>query len=639
MNASRATRRFMIRLWTICTLALAFPGLSPAVAGPPAPAAPQTGAYAVTDLGTLGGTYSIAYGVNNRGQVTGWSYTAGGASHAFLWQPGATAMTDLGLLGGTSSAAYAINQGGAIVGLSSEPFLLQSGGLRLLPDNTDVAADVSDGFQVVGKLTTVDGRPHAFRWQAGTLDDLGTLGGTTVDSSSAAAVNGHGAVVGLSSNVGAGIGGHATLWDGGILDLGTLAPDQYSKARAINDAGQVVGDSYNDAPAVFTTPFVWSAGGMTELPRPFAYPYGNALDINNFGQIVGDAGSSTYRTAVLWDGGSLIALQDLIPSGSGWQLDAAMSINDLGEIAGYGRIGGQTHAFLLTPAPLNGGSCPAARCLYGAVLDGDQAFDKHANLLANVRVELRQNGVTVAGPQATKGGAYRFTGLAAGTYQVRVTLIDAKYTPGIFELRHTDSATEAVWAEVTVTLAAGDDTRKDVVFTKGPQPAITGANLPGNQWDRLTAIANIYYRTRQYVDWLTGVLGASLRPPPARCRWRSTRSRRVPGAARVLRRQRGSRRSGLQSGVRTTEIYVGATFRTTGPVTARITTGRRTWTGTSSRTTCLPRTSARRTAWVSITTGTTTRTRVTRSTRAWRRSWARTSGPSRKAAMTASTIT
>jgi probable HAF family extracellular repeat protein len=39
---------------------------------------------AITDLGTLGGTQSAAYAVNNLGQVTGWAHTASEATDVFL---------------------------------------------------------------------------------------------------------------------------------------------------------------------------------------------------------------------------------------------------------------------------------------------------------------------------------------------------------------------------------------------------------------------------------------------------------------------------------------------------------------------------------------------------------------------------
>jgi probable HAF family extracellular repeat protein len=61
----------------------------------------------ITDLGTLGGDYSDAFGVNNDGtlvQVVGRSRTASGVVHAFLWTaPGP--MIDLGGLDGCTSYA------------------------------------------------------------------------------------------------------------------------------------------------------------------------------------------------------------------------------------------------------------------------------------------------------------------------------------------------------------------------------------------------------------------------------------------------------------------------------------------------------------------------------------------------------
>ena len=45
---------------------------------------PAAGQYSLTDLGTLGGGYSVAYDINSRGQVVGFN-GAGGGIHAFLW--------------------------------------------------------------------------------------------------------------------------------------------------------------------------------------------------------------------------------------------------------------------------------------------------------------------------------------------------------------------------------------------------------------------------------------------------------------------------------------------------------------------------------------------------------------------------
>jgi probable HAF family extracellular repeat protein len=76
-----------------------------------------------TDLGTLGGDFSTATGINPRGQAVGFSELregvgpGGGAiTHAFVWADGV--MTDLGALGsGASSYAFGINTAGQIVGV------------------------------------------------------------------------------------------------------------------------------------------------------------------------------------------------------------------------------------------------------------------------------------------------------------------------------------------------------------------------------------------------------------------------------------------------------------------------------------------------------------------------------------------
>jgi probable HAF family extracellular repeat protein len=42
-------------------------------------------------------------------------------------------------------------------------------------------------------------------------------------------------------------------------------------------------------------------------------------------------------------------LNKLIPAHSGWVLETAYSINDAGQIVGYGTLNKQQRAFLLTP--------------------------------------------------------------------------------------------------------------------------------------------------------------------------------------------------------------------------------------------------------------------------------------------------
>ena len=70
----------------------------------------------MTDLGTLGGSIDAAV-INNRGQAVGTSRLPDGQSRAFLWEDGT--LTDLGTLGGNYSSANSINDRGRIIGGSN----------------------------------------------------------------------------------------------------------------------------------------------------------------------------------------------------------------------------------------------------------------------------------------------------------------------------------------------------------------------------------------------------------------------------------------------------------------------------------------------------------------------------------------
>src|SRR5262249_26098410 len=130
-----------------------------------------------------------------------------------------------------------------------------------------------------------------------------TLGGT---NSYANSINAGGQVVG-SANTTGNTAQHAVLWDkrGAATDLGTIGGTN-SFANFINGRRQIVG--YADTV------------GDVDQPAVLCNTPSTPIDLNT-----------------------------QIPAGSGWVLMNALGINDKGKIVGIGTIGGEMHAFLLTP--------------------------------------------------------------------------------------------------------------------------------------------------------------------------------------------------------------------------------------------------------------------------------------------------
>ena len=70
--------------------------------------------------------YSYAYGINDAGQVVGYSHTAGGAQHAFITGPDGAGMMDLNSLvdvpaGVILISATGINNSGQVIAIGTIP--------------------------------------------------------------------------------------------------------------------------------------------------------------------------------------------------------------------------------------------------------------------------------------------------------------------------------------------------------------------------------------------------------------------------------------------------------------------------------------------------------------------------------------
>lgn len=345
--------------------------------------------YSITDLGTLGGTFSIAVGLNSQGVVAGFSNVSGDeptgnlTEHAFLWRSGAK--TNLGTLGGPQSVVgfnNPLNDSGAATGASNIstpdpnggdfcgigstliclPFVWKKGVINALPllgGNNGSAGAINNRGQIVGTAETAIPDPtcaftflrnEAVIWENSRVQELPPLPGDAVGN--AIANNDKGEVVGATGCVSGNV--HAVLWQNSTpIDLGNLGSESFNLAFAINNRGQIVGES--TLPENTSHAFLWQDGVMNDLGSLPGLPVSEANGINNHGQVVGfsfDANSDeSSGVAWLWQNGTMTDLNSLTPPGSPWFLLEALGINDHGQIAGkmFNLLTGDIHSFVATP--------------------------------------------------------------------------------------------------------------------------------------------------------------------------------------------------------------------------------------------------------------------------------------------------
>jgi probable HAF family extracellular repeat protein len=357
--------------------------------------------YSVKDLGTLSGTYSAAYGLNNAGQAGGVATVSNGNQHAFLWDRGQ--MSDLGTLGGSNSIAGGPNRWDELpieaetsttdplgenfcgfgTGLTCLGAIWKNRTMTPLPTlggNNAIAISLNDAGQVTGyaENSTHDPScpaPQVLDFEAviwgpdGRIQELRPLHGDTVGL--ALGINDLGQVVGASGSCAnsplfplAG-GPHAVLWSSGkATNLGNLGGTTVNTAASINDRGEVVGASElagdtdcNPFTLVGCTlhAFLWTEyTGMQDIGTlngdVQAFPAGMG-GINDNGQVVGaSCNISGSCRAFLWQDRVMLDLNTLIPADSTLYLLFATGINAAGEIAGFGVTNGsEVHAFVATP--------------------------------------------------------------------------------------------------------------------------------------------------------------------------------------------------------------------------------------------------------------------------------------------------
>lgn len=338
-------------------------------------------AAGITDLGTLGGTYSAGFGINDAGVVVGASRLSDGSLAGFRWTA-STGMTMLTSLGGAWTFALDINNRGDIVGCAVgtdnilHPVVWHEDGtvtdVGQLPGGAwGCASGINERGEVTGgsEVNSSTLVSHAFRWTAsGGMVDLGTLYSGTI--SDGQEINARGDIAGFNfTSIGYTLpfqfttafwpraGGEVTmgtlggdqsvLWGlndlgemagfsslptgelrairidaaGALTDLGTLAGGTWATAQAISNRHEIVGQSEDAAGS--SKPVVWRADGTIEELLTLGGPSGVAYALNERGQATGEAETASGAIhAVLWSGGSA-AVAAAAPAGSAGRDPAA----------------------------------------------------------------------------------------------------------------------------------------------------------------------------------------------------------------------------------------------------------------------------------------------------------------------------
>lgn len=321
----------------------------------------------IVDARTLTGGPTTIRAINNAGAFTG-AVDFGQGDQVFVHDAnGLTNISqllgDAGKPGLYTAAGWAINQAGTVVGHDSDlkAFVYAGGSasyLTLFGGANDVyrsvAYGINDGGTIVGSASGTGIRAFAQPGTGPTVD-LGSLGGQS-GGAFAQAINNGGVVVGSSSvQVSGRTTFHAFAHAGGVMtDLGTIGGyDGDSYARDINDAGQIVGES---AVETGSFAFLYSGGVMKSLGT-LGGGYSSAGAINEAGVVVGGAegADGVLHAFVYTEAGGMVDLNSLLDPASGWELHAALDINDAGTIVGLGSYKGVRTSFILSgalPAPV-----------------------------------------------------------------------------------------------------------------------------------------------------------------------------------------------------------------------------------------------------------------------------------------------
>jgi hypothetical protein len=196
-----------------------------------------------------------------------------------------------------------------------------------------------DGKHVVGTYQRPTGYSGCYHWVPGqsVATNIGIPAG--YQWCEALDVNKSGVIVG---DVEDSAGDHAYVYSNGqfkvVGGVDTVLLGVNGHAHAVGYVG-----------SLSTTATFWDGSHLSVLPTQGALTMTAARALNTSDTIVGQGTDGSDYTCMMYSHGVLTDLQKTLDNPGNWSLGYCTDINDAGVIVGIGYIGGQTHAFMLTP--------------------------------------------------------------------------------------------------------------------------------------------------------------------------------------------------------------------------------------------------------------------------------------------------
>jgi probable HAF family extracellular repeat protein len=301
--------------------------------------------YRITDLGHIQPS-----SIDEAGYVVGSTNEGIGVGGQPIVVSPDGGITKLTQPNGTTGSAVGRNAAGDVLvnttsTLYSDLTLIYKNGQKTTVAQTDGVALNNSGTVLLSDY--LFGRSYI--WD-GSLHNIGGLpspnGIQKYDETGAYDINDAGDIVGYCSGGQGGLAIVATLRSasGQWTSLGTLG-NGYSKAYGINNKNQIVGVTSFHA-------FLYQNGAMSDLGVLPGDVASEAREINEAGEIIGFSSSEVFggnKRPFLYSNGAMRELNTLVDASSKLDFNWVYAINNAGQILTTAYVGGQEHAFVLTP--------------------------------------------------------------------------------------------------------------------------------------------------------------------------------------------------------------------------------------------------------------------------------------------------